>query len=107
MEPNLREISHILVADIKSLFTNISHDLVLKALEYWVEKLQHKIEHLQKSTKNFILEGMSIILKYDYFYIDCSFIRQIKGTAMDTHVAVVYANLTCGYLEVKLFNKLP
>ena len=50
---------------------------------------------------------MSIILKYDYFYIDGSFIRQIKGTAMDTHVAVVYANLTCGYLEVKLFNKLP
>ena len=26
---------------------------------------------------------------------------------MSTHAVVVYANLTCGYLEVKLFNKLP
>ena len=25
---------------------------------------------------------------------------------MGTHSVVVYANLTCGYLEVKLFNKL-
>ena len=25
---------------------------------------------------------------------------------MDTHAAFVYTNLTCGYLEVKLFHKL-
>ena len=50
---------------------------------------------------------MSIILKYNYFYINSSFIHQINRKAMGTHAAVVYANLTCGYLEVKLFNKLP
>ena len=26
---------------------------------------------------------------------------------MGTHAAVVYANLTCGYLEAQLFMKLP
>ena len=34
------------VAVIKSLYTNVSHDLRLKALEYWTEQLQHKIEYL-------------------------------------------------------------
>ena len=50
---------------------------------------------------------MSIISKYNKFYINGSFIHQKKGAIMDTHVAVAYPNLTCGYLEVKLFNKLP
>ena len=31
----------------------------------------------------------------------------MKGTAMGTPFAVVYANLTVAYLEVKLFQKLP
>lgn len=70
METSLMEISHILkdtfdfaeknrkkfleirsvlgVNDIKSLYTNISLDLRLKELEYWIEKLRHKIEHLQR-----------------------------------------------------------
>ena len=69
--------------------------------------MQHKIERLQRFTKIFIIEGMSIIVKYNYFYINDNFIHQIKGTAMDTHAAVVYANLTCEFLEVKLFNELP
>ena len=128
MESSLKHISHILqdtfdfveraekklkigtvlgVADIKSLYTNISHELGLKALEYWIEKLKDQLEYLQRFSKNFILEGMSIILKYNYFYINNNFIHQIKGTAMGTHAAVVYANLTCGYLEAQLFMKLP
>ena len=45
------------VADIKSFYTNTSHDLGLK------------VEDLQRFTKNFIIEGMSIILKYNYFNI--------------------------------------
>ena len=49
---------------------------------------------------------MLIILKNNYFYINGSFIHQIKGTDMGTHATVLCANLTCGYLEVKLFDKL-
>ena len=40
----------------------------------------------------------TVPVSYDY--------DQMKGTAMATHATVVYANLTCRYLEVKLFNKL-
>ena len=46
---------------------------------------------------------MSIILKYNYFYINGYFIHLIKGTGMSTHAAVLYANLTCGYLP-ELFS---
>ena len=46
-------------------------------------------------------------VKYNYFNINSSFIHKINRKAMGTHATVVYANLTCRYLEVKLFNKLP
>ena len=127
IEPSLQETWHILndtfnfvkitekdleietvlgVADIKSLYTNILHHIGLKALGYWIEELQ-KVEHLQGLTKSFILKGMSITLNYINFYFNGGFINHIKGTGMGTYTAVLYANFTCGYLEFKLFNKLP
>lgn len=37
------EIGTVLsVDDIRSLYTKISHDLGLKALKYWIEKMQKK-----------------------------------------------------------------
>ena len=128
MEPCLNEISHILkdtfdftdrtnscfdvgtdvgVADIKRLYTNISHDLGLKALAFWVEKLKDKIPILKRFSKQFIIEGMALILENNYFHINNLFIHQVKGTAMGTHAAVVFANLTVAFLEVKRFIRLP
>ena len=119
MVPNLHDISHILkdtfyfvkrtnnnlkirtVLGVASLYANISHRLKPKPLEYWIEKLHLKTKHLEKFTQKLTLKRIPITLKYNYFYINDSFIHQIKGTAMGTHPAVVYAKLTCGYLEVK------
>ena len=70
--------------DIKSLYTNIRHDLFLTAIEYWIEHLQNNLPLLQRFTKQFVLEGLSIILKFNYFYINKSFFHQIKGTKMET-----------------------
>lgn len=77
------------------------------------------MEQLQRFSKNFILDGMSLILKYNYFYINDSFIHQIKGTAMSTYAAIAYMILQVlnyvtgiiiydltGITGVKLFNKL-
>ena len=62
---------------MENFSTNNSHDSGFKSLEYWIKKLQHKIEHLQRFTK----KGMSIIVKYNYFYINYSFfIHQIERT---------------------------
>ena len=127
MEPTLSFIKHILkdsfdfidridtqctvntilsTCDIKSLYTNIKHDVFHKAIEYWIDKLHDDIPLLSRFTKAFILEGLNIILKLNYFYINKNFFHQIKGTAMGIIFAVVGSNLTVAYLEVKMFALL-
>ena len=100
MEPSLAMISHIakdyfdfknrldkhcpirntlITCDIKSSNTNIRHDLFYTAIEYWVEKLQNDLPILQRFKKQFNLEGLSIILEFDYFYRNEIYIHRIKG----------------------------
>ena len=55
---------------------------------------------------SFILEGLSITLEFNYFYINNYFYHQIKGTAMGTIFAVAESNLTVAYFEEKMFTIL-
>ena len=128
MEPTLSFIKHILkdsfdfidridtqctvntilsTCDIKSLYTNIKHDVFYKAIEYWIDKFHDDIPLLSQFTKTFILEGLNIILKFNCFYINKNFFHQIKGTSMGTIFAVVGSNLTVAYFEVRVFTLLP
>ena len=93
--------------DIKSLYTNIKHDVFYKAIEYWIDKFQNDIPLLSRFTKAFILEGLNIILKFNYFYINKNLFHQIKGMAMGTIFSAVGSNLTVTYFEVKMFAFLP
>ena len=125
MEPTLSFIKHILkdsfdfidridtqctilsICDIKSLYTNIKDNVFYKAIEYWIDKFHNDIPLLSRFTKAFILEGLNVILKFNYFYINKNFFHQIKGMAMGTIFAVVDSNLTVAYFEVKMFALLP
>ena len=93
--------------DIKSLYTNISKDLALKAVDYWVTKFENVIPLFSRFTKTFILHALQIILDFNYFLFDDEYIKQIKGFAMGTKAAVVCANLVVAYLEMKMFALLP
>ena len=93
--------------DNKSLYINIRHDVFYKAIDYWIEKLINEIPLLRRLTTAFILEGLSIILEFIYFYINNHFYHQIKGTAMETNFAVVGSNLMVVYFEEKMFAILP
>ena len=93
--------------DVKSLYTNICHDVFYKAIDYWIEKLINEIPLLRRFTKTFILEGLSIILEFNYFYINNYFYHQIKGTTMGTIFVVVGSNLMVAYFEEKMFAILP
>ena len=93
--------------DFKSLYTNIRHDVFQKAIDYWIEKLINEIPLLRRFTKAFILEGLSIILEFNYSYINNYFYYQIKGTAMGTIFAVLGSNLAVAYFEEKMFAILP
>ena len=128
MEPTLSFIKHILkdsfdfidridtectvntilsACEIKSLDTNIKHDVFHKAIEYWTGKFHDDIPLLSRFTKAFILEGLNIILKFNYFYINKNFFHQIKRMAMGTIFAIVGSNLTVAYFEVKMSALLP
>ena len=85
------------VADIKSLYTNINHDLGL-AVYFWINKLKVEIPLLKRFPKNFIMEALYIILNFNYFCINGIYLHQIHGTAMGTLAAVIYANLTVAYI---------
>ena len=93
--------------DIKSLYTNICHDVFYKAIDYWIEKLINEISLLRRFTKAFILEGLSIILEFNHFYNNNYFYHQIKGTAMGIIFVVVGSNLRVAYFEEKMFAILP
>ena len=87
-----------------ALYSNITHDLGIQALNYWLNKTQN--EDIDRISKEFIVKGMEIILQNNYMYFDGEIYRQIRGTAMGTRVAPVYANLVLAYLEDQLFGNL-
>ena len=78
--------------DIKSVYTNIRHDLFYKAIDYWIKKMINEILLLRRFTKATVLEWLSKILEFNYFYINNYFYHQIKGTAIGTIFAVVGSN---------------
>ena len=61
---------------------------------------------MRRFNKQFIHEGLSIILEFNYFYINGIYIHQIKGTTMGTKFAVVGSNLVVTYEEIKVFALL-
>ena len=90
--------------DVENLYTNIPHDLGLEAIKYWLEK--YPKERPTRISKNFILEGIKFILENNYFCFNNTYFLQIKGTAMGTKFAPIYATLVLAYLEEKLYTKL-
>ena len=85
----------------------LNHDLFYTAVEYWIEELQIDLLLLRRFNKQFILEGLSIILEFNYFYINGIYIHHIKGTAMGTKFSVVGSNFFLPYEEIKMFALLP
>ena len=93
--------------DIKSLYTNISQDLALRAIDYWITTYGHTIPLLQRFSKSFVINALKIILDFNFFRFHDFFIKQIMGFAMGTKAAVSSANLVVGFLELKMFALLP
>ena len=88
--------------DIEALYSNIPHKLGLEAVKYWIEKYPNTLN--SRFSKEFILDGIKFILENNIFCFNDIFYRQEKGTAMGTKFAPVYATLTIGYLEEKLYT---
>ena len=101
LDPN----SHIYSCDIVSLYTSITHELGIKALEYWITKRRNLIP--SRFTNQFILEAVSFVLENNNFLFDHHMYHQLIGTAMGTKLAPPYACLAIGFLEeTKLYPEL-
>jgi hypothetical protein len=96
---NVPEGSTLVTYDVVSLYTNITNDLGIEALKFWLEKFPDLLP--ERISKNFILEGTNIVLTNNVFDFNTIIYLQIKGCAMGTKMAPTYATLTMGYLEEK------
>jgi hypothetical protein len=85
------------------LYSNIPHDLGLKAVIFWMEKIPEKID--KQFQHNFIIKSLQLILYNNVFYFDGKYYIQKKGAAMGTIIAPTYATLVLGYLEETLYER--
>lgn len=88
--------------DICSLYSNISTELGLHAIEYWLNTYPTTL-HSRIPTK-FIKDSLQLILENNHFCFGDKNYLQTHGTAMGTKMAPTYANLTLAYLEEGLYN---
>ena len=89
--------------DVENLYGNITHEIGLEAISYWLNRFPLLNERI---SNDFILEALCLILRNNNFNFQGKFYRQLRGTAMGTKVAPVYATLTLGFLELSLYNTI-
>ncbi|XP_036365358.1 uncharacterized protein LOC118766193 [Octopus sinensis] len=77
--------------DVTNLYTNIPHTLGLEGIKQWVEKYRELIDKRFKT--DFITKATQLILEENTFSFNNKTYRRIKGTAMGTKFAPLYANL--------------
>ena len=65
--------------DVKSLYSNIPHDLGHDVVKYWLQKNPQALNN--RFSKDFVLEGVDLIeKKKQYIYSNGNYYRQKKGT---------------------------
>ncbi len=94
----------ILTLDVSNLYGSIPHDLGIKAIEYWVKEYPNDI--CGNFPKEFIIDGLKLVLENNIMTFDNKYYLQINGTAMGTKMAPTYATLIMGFLELKLYQKI-
>ena len=69
--------------DVTSLYTNITHDRGIEAISYWIDQYpSHLVE--ERFTKEFIVAGLTLVLKNNYFKFNGKMWHQLVGTTMVT-----------------------
>ena len=100
----IQEDTLLATFDIEALYSNIPHELGIEAVKYWLDRHPETLEN--RFSKSFILEGIQLILENNTFCFDDINYKQVKGTAMGTKFAPIFATLTIGYLEETLYREI-
>ena len=86
------ESTPLITIDIGGLYNNITHDLGLSALAYWLSKYPSLLHRIPTS---FILESDKLILENNTFVFNADNYRQLMGTKF----APAYAALSLRFLK--------
>lgn len=98
---NLPPNSLLVTADVESMYTNISHDLGLKAIESCLDR---NPDPTRPPTSQF-LRLLEITLLGNDLFFDGKFYLQTCGTAMGKKYAPSYANIFMAEWERTIFQK--
>ena len=91
--------------DVTSLYTNITHDSGIEAISYWIDQYpSHLVE--ERFTKEFIVAGLTLVLKNNYFKFNGKMWHQLVGTTMGSNVSVIFAILFMAYLEIHIYQNV-
>lgn len=90
--------------DITNLYSNITNELGLEAIEYWLTTYPDSLH--PRISQDFVKNSLKVILENNSFSFGNRYFLQIQGTAMGTKMAPTYANLTLAYLEKTLYTKI-
>ena len=90
--------------DVTSLYTNITHELGVHSIKFWLDKHPESLH--PRFNKQFVIDSITLILTNNSFTFDDKIFLQKKGTAMRTKMAPSYATLVLGFLEQSLYGRV-
>ena len=82
------------------MYGNIDHNTELQVINYWFS--EKELEN-KRISYDFVLGVVKLFLENNVFFFNDSYYRQLKGTAMGTKMAPVYAALVLCFLEKNLY----
>ena len=104
LPPEEVEDTIMVTCDVTNMYPNIELDLGLEAIQFWLDKFPTLLH--QRFTKDFVLEGLTLVLTNSCFQFNDKHYRLKTGTATGTKVAPSYANLVMAFLETKLYTSV-
>ena len=90
--------------DVTSLYTNITHELGVHSIKFWLNKHPESLH--PRFNKQFVVDSITLILTDNSFTFDDKIFLQKKGTAMGTKMAPSYETLVLGFLEQSLYGRV-
>ena len=103
-ESNPAETYTLLTMDISNMYMNISEDLGIKAIRYFLNKYPDL--HLPRISVEFVEEAILLVLRNNISFFDGRYKRQTHGCAMGSHKSPPYSSLAVGYIEKETYERL-
>ena len=96
LSPEEVKLIEMLTCDVTKMYPNIILQRGLKGVEYWLVTFPSVLH--PRFTKEFVLEGLALVLENSCFQFEDKHYRLKTGTATGTMEAPTYANLVMAYL---------